>query len=180
MVLNIKIMHIVSTLDYLIYLFLLFYIFKYTQGKPCPPFKHTSLQDLQHSHRAQSLTGVSYNWQELPQVSFLSQQSFVTTDMCLWWQNTYFVMRKVCLSQQNLCLSPQNSFLVTRPLTQQIFVATNICHNKIKFVTTNILLSQQKTYFVMTNTCLSQTNTCLSWQNFCHDKNDTCGSSCQW
>ena len=38
---------------------------------------------------------------------------------------------------------------------------------------TSILLSRQKTCFIVTNTCLSRLN-------FCPDINDTCGSSRQW
>ena len=39
-------------------------------------------------------------WRELPQVSFLSRQKFVTTNTCLLPQNASFVTTKVCLSRQ--------------------------------------------------------------------------------
>ena len=60
----------------------------------------------------------SYHWWELPQVSFLSQQT----------QNTSF-KTKVCLSRQNFCCD-------------KTFVMTNICCNK-SFVATSLLLSSQ-------------------------------------
>ena len=54
-----------------------------------------------------------------------------------------------------------------------IFVTTKVLSRQTRrdktFVATSILLSRQKTGFVMTNTCLSR-------QHFCRDKNDTCGS----
>ena len=52
------------------------------------------------------------------------------------WQNTSFVMTKVCLSRQN--------FVTTNMcLSWQVFVATKIfCHDKHNFVVTNVLLQQ--------------------------------------
>ena len=47
------------------------------------------------------------------------------------------------------------------------------CRDKIMFVTASILLSWQKTCFVMTSTC-------FLWQNFCRNKYYTCCSSRQW
>ena len=112
---------------------------------------------------------------------------FVTTNTCLSWQHTFFVATKVCLPQQNFCFN------------KVIFVATKyFCHNK-RFVTTNIfvttsiLLSQQKMCFVATNLCyfccdktmFVATNIChnrtfVATNTCCRNKNDTCGSSCQW
>ena len=85
------------------------------------------------------------------------------------------------------CLLQQKYFVATKPLSRQIFLATNIilsrqtrvcryktrllsrqkyaCHVKTFvatntcFVTTSILLSRQKTCFVMTKTSLSQQTT---------------------
>ena len=84
-----------------------------------------------------SLLVLRYHWQELPQVYFwhifCSDKSMLAM--------TKLVVTKLCLSQQN------------------IFVATNICHDKHVFVTTKAL-SQQMMCF-----------TCLSWQKYvCCDK----------
>ena len=62
---------------------------------------------------------------------------------------------KVCLSRQNVC-GNKIMFVATKYLSQQ----THVCCNK-GFVSTNILLSRQKTCFVTRNTCLSrQKNAC--------------------
>ena len=96
------------------------------------------------------------HWRELPQVSFLSRQSFAAA-------NTSFVATKVCLWRQNVfrdkivCRDEHK----TRLLSRQNYAS-------IIFVATNILLSQQRTCFVVTNTC------------FCRNKNDTCDSPRQW
>ena len=93
---------------------------------------------------------------------------FVATNMCLSWQNTFFVTTKVgkTFVTIKLCL-----------LRQKYFVMTNIT---LSWQNYSILLSWQKTCFVATNTCFVATNRCVSWQIFCCDKNDTCGSSRQW
>ena len=79
---------------------------------------------------------------------------FVVTNMylCLSWQNTSFVMTKVCLPRQN------------------------VCHDKIMFVGTKVLLRQKTCYvFVVTKISLSGQNyvvteICLLQQKFCCDK----------
>ena len=92
---------------------------------------------------------VCYHWRELPQVSFLL------------WQNTSFVMTKVCLPWENFCLS-QN--VCHKYLSRQ----TRVSHDK-GFVMTSILLSWQKTCFVATNVFVT-TKASLSQQRLCHDK----------
>ena len=74
----------------------------------------------------------------------LSRQIFLATNIIL--QNTSFVATEVYLSQQNGCRN------------KHVFVTTKIRGDK-SFVTTSILLSRQKTCFVVTNTCLSRQTT---------------------
>jgi len=127
---------------------------------------------------------VTYHWRELPQVSFLSRQTFCA---CLSRQNTFLLF----------LFSRQKHAIV---LSLQIFVVTNVslsrqnfCRDKLTFVATN-------TSFVATKECFSNTFSILqvkfcrgkhtfvatkdvfyrdkhALQNFCRDKNDTCGSS---
>ena len=61
---------------------------------------------------------VSYHWRELPQVSFLSRQTFCRDKHVR--QNMSFISTKICLSRQ-----------------------TYFCGDK-SFVATNIILSRQK------------------------------------
>ena len=79
----------------------------------------------------------------------LSQQIFVATNIILSRLAYFchdkhgFVATKVCLSRQNIC-SDTHVFNVTT------------------FVATSILLSRQKTCFVVTNTCLSRQSVCCN------------------
>ena len=153
---------------------------------------------------------VSYCWQELPQVNFLSQWKFCHNRACLLsWQkyachDKTFVKTKLCLSQLNFC---HNNFFMTN---------TCFCHNKRCILSWQTHVCCEKTMLVVTKLCLlwqNFTKLChnnyLSWQQlccgkiFCHnkhnsvatnllsqqayfcynkrrDKNDTCDSSCQW
>ena len=93
------------------------------------------------------------HWQELPQVSFLSQNppSFVAT--------------KACLSRSN--------FFPTYFCCDKTFVTTNICSDKHNFVAPNLLLLWQA------RVCCGK-YLFLSWKAlFCHSKH-VFGSSCQW
>ena len=114
------------------------------------------------------------------------------TNMCLSQQNMSFVTTKLCLLWQNFCHDKIMS-VATQLLSQQTHVChdksfvstsiwTHVCHNKIMFVTTNIccdkfcrdknilsrqtivfttkLLSQQA-YFYCDKRCFVATNTCL-------------------
>ena len=118
----------------------------------------------------------------------LWQAYFCHDNTCLSQQNMSFVTTKVCLPQQNFCrdkimfchekhmqkLTCQDKTFVRTILCllQQMFVWTKllsqqkyVCRDK-RFITRSILLSQQKTCFVVTNTY-----TCLSRQtHVCHDK----------
>ena len=109
-----------------------------------------------------------YNWQELPQVQFLSwQNSCCNTHVCydkthlLSWQNyaccnKTFVATKLCLLWQK-----------------------HVCHDKNMFVMTKVLLRQ--TYFCHNKRCvlLRKTRVCCD-KSFVTTKNYTCGNSYQW
>ena len=101
---------------------------------------------------------------------FCHNKSFVLTNTFVVTKHVFCCNKSmlVVLSWQKLCLLWQN--YVCRD--KHVFIM------RIFVVVTSILLSQQKTCFVVTNMCLPQ-QTCLSWQNFCRNKNDTCGNSCQ-
>ena len=100
---------------------------------------------------------LAYHWRELPQVWFLSRQSFCRNKRV----NMSFVMTKVCLPQQ--LLSGQNIFVMTKLLWHDRYFSWQTC------VMTSILLLRQRTWFVSTNI----------WTHVCRDKNHTYGSSCQ-
>ena len=118
-----------------------------------------------------------FHWRELPQVYFLSQQKYC--------RDKHLFCRDKGMLAATIFFCRDTTFLVI-----------NICRDKT-FLTTSILLSRQKTCFVMTNMfvttkqsllrqnfCRDQilfvaTKICLSRQIFCCDKN-TCGSSRQW
>ena len=103
-----------------------------------------------------------YHWQELPQVSFLSWQTRVTKHIFCCNKSVLFV-KKNC--------GDKIMFVVTKLLLRQIFVPTNmcllrqkyICHNKT-FVTTSILSSQQKTWFVFVATKILSRQKWYLWQ----------------
>ena len=113
-----------------------------------------------------------------------------------WWQNMSFVVTKSMLvmteplSQQTYFCQDKLTFVVTKLLMwhtcvchrdkyllQQKFCCDKnilLRHNFVKtksFVTASILLSRQKTRFVVTNMCLS------GWTGVCRNKDDTCSSS---
>ena len=68
---------------------------------------------------------VKYRWQELPQVLFLSRQTYAYLSR----QNTSFVATKVCLSRQNFCRNK------IRFVTAKVF-----CRDKRTFVATKMIL----------------------------------------
>ena len=100
---------------------------------------------------------------------------FVTTNMCLLWQNTSFVMTKVCLLQQNFCHNKIMFVVTIFFLLQQDF-----CHDKHTFVMTKDVFCRDKSKLVTTKLCMSRQifvatifllqQKCLSWQKFCCDK----------
>ena len=90
-----------------------------------------------------------------------------------------FVTTKVCLSRQNFCCCcAKHIFVVTKVLSRQTRACCDkkrllsqqkyalsrqnlFSRDKHNLVATSILLSRQKTCFVVTNTCLSlQTHVC--------------------
>ena len=137
-----------------------------------------------------------YQWQKLPQVSFLawikfclnkrifvvtkllSWQIFVATNIILLWQN--FCHNKLTfVATKHVFCHDKNVLVMTKKLWKKI-----VCSDKHNFTTTKVFcfderrvlswqthVSIDKHMFVLTNMC---------WQNFCHDKNYTCGSSHQW
>ena len=97
---------------------------------------------------------LKYHWWELLQVSFLSwrkfchhkchfcrDESFVSTCILLSWQNTCFVMTKVCLLRQKFCRDKIMFVTIFVVATNIIFLMTNM-----SFVTTNTCLLRQKWY----------------------------------
>ena len=103
-----------------------------------------------------------YQWQELPQVSFLLQQNFccnkhvfVMTNTYLSQENISFVMTKTCFCNKSFVMTKLCLLQQTCVCHDKTFVATNICHNKHNFVATRCVLSQQM---------------CV-----CHDKHVFCG-----
>ena len=111
----------------------------------------------------------TYHWLEQPQYHFYHNKSMLVATKVLLWQ-MYFCCDRTFVT--NMCLLQKKQ----HPLAQQkyacrdkhVFVRTNICCHK-SFVTTNIILSQQKV-------CRSK----HIYIYFCCNKNDTCGSSRQW
>ena len=94
---------------------------------------------------------VIYHWRKLPQVSFLSQQKFCPDKHA-------FVMTKhiFCRDKSMLVVTK----LIMLVVTKLSFVMTDICQDKHNFCcnksfVTSLLLSQQKTSFVVTKVCLS-------------------------
>ena len=75
---------------------------------------------------------------ELPQVSFLSPQTFYRCNTCLSRQRGVFLAKNT-----KACLSRQTYFVSTKLLSPQIFVAINIIVVHQKFVATSLLLSRQ-------------------------------------
>ena len=145
-----------------------------TPSLPC--CTHTPLTSpFKKTPQTSSLTAVLwmtelYRWQELPQVSFLSQQKFcqdkrVVTKQSLSWQKCARC-DKVMFVATNMCLL--HNFVATKVLSWQVYFchdkhmlvmtkhvkSLNFCHNKIMFVATKV----------------------LSWQNifscgkFCHNR----------
>ena len=136
-----------------------------------------------------------WHWQELPQVSFLSQQTPVCHDKQVFvmtkpvfchdksmlfatklWCDKSFVLTSILLSRQKYACNDK-TFVPTK-LLRQIFVVTKQFFQDKSFVT-NILLLQQKTCFLSRQTCVCH-SMCLLRQKFCCNKNYTCGSSHQW
>ena len=102
-------------------------------------------------------TGVCH-WRELLQVSFLS------------WQNGSFVTTKVCLSWQNFCCKKHIFVATNTVLSRQ-----NFCCDKLIFIVTNMCSSWQNRSFVATKLCLLQQNCChdrhmFVAENICRDK----------
>ena len=73
---------------------------------------------------------------------------FVVTDIFFATTNTSFVVTKVCLSWQKFCYDKVFVAITKKFLSQHVFVATNVCHDK-SFVATKTRLSWQ-TYFFAT------------------------------
>ena len=108
-----------------------------------------------------------YHWQELPPVSFLLHQKlccnermFVTTKVCLPWQN--YICREIFFhdklsSQTYFCQDKHKSKLVATKLCllQKYWLRQKFCHDKNMFVMTSI----QKTCSVTTNTYLCHNKT---------------------
>ena len=88
-----------------------------------------------------------YHWRELPQVSFLSRQKYPCRD------KTYFCRDKSFVTTKIFCRDKHN-----------------FKEEKGIFVAANILLSWQKTCFVVRNRCLSRL-TSFCRDSFCRDKN---------
>ena len=143
---------------------------------PPPPNTHT------HTHTQIMIGGNCHKYHfccdkiALLQQIFVATNTFVTTKVLS--HQTYF-----CCNRRIFCCS-KHMFVTTKEILSQ----QNFCCGKVMFAVTNIgcdksfvatknissiLLSWQKTCFVVANTHLSR-------QNFCRDKNDTCGSSHQW
>ena len=112
---------------------------------------------------------------------FCRDKTFVATEHYLCCDKSMLAATKVFSWQifvvTNTCLLGQSFVATSIILLRWIFVATKllswqkyVCRDN-SFVTTSILLSCRKTWFVTKN---------MSWQTFCCDKNDTFGSSCQW
>ena len=70
---------------------------------------------------------LKYYWRELPQVPFLSWE------MC-FWQQKYFVMTNIILSQQMFC-HDKHTFVATKDI---------FCHDKYVFVMTKLILCCDK------------------------------------
>ena len=88
------------------------------------------------------LAACFYHWWELPQVSFLLQQTCVCHDKHLFCHDKNMLVVTTPLSWQNYC--------------DKTFVTTNIWLNKHMFVATSILLSWQKMCFLVTELLLRQ------------------------
>ena len=80
--------------------------------------------------------------------SMLAVTTFVATKLCLSWQNIFchktFVVTNICGDKRVCC--EKSKLVMTTLLPRQNY----ICHDKNMFVTTSILLSRQKMYFVVT------------------------------
>ena len=127
-----------------------------------------------------------YRWQELPQVSFLSQQAHVCCDKThLLLQQKYTCCDKTFVVTKIWCCN--KTFAVTKICCcNKSFVATNICHDKYNFVVTEVLLCQA--YFCRNKRCVLSwqpqvccdksmlvTTKVLTWQNYvCCDCNKAC------
>ena len=137
-----------------------------------------------------------YHWRELPQVSFLLSQKFcfvmtkyvlchdksmlAATKLCLSQQNT-FVMTKVLLRQAYFCCNKRRVFPWQKTcLSQHIFVVMKVLSQQTYFCRDMHTFVMTKDVFCSDKHVFDATNMCLSWQIFCCDRNDTCGSSCQW
>ena len=124
----------------------------------------------------------TYHWRELPQVSFLSQQTHVCHDITHFLSQQKYACHNKTFVSTKLCLSRQNVFVAIKVLSPQIFLSQQayFCRNKRCVLSrqTCVTFVATKFMFVATNICHSRTfvatNTC------CRDENDTCGSSCQW
>ena len=119
---------------------------------------------------------VTYHWWELPQVSFVSQWKFCCNKTHLLSWKSMFATTNVFLLQKNFCHDKyllrqthvmtktfcycDKHFVITKLLSRQAYFCHDkrcVCCDKNMSVTTKILLSWQKTCFVM--------QTCA-----CHDK----------
>ena len=97
--------------------------------KRCVPLVFVITSGVHGSSPTETTYPVTYNWRELPQVSFLSWQntSFVTTNIILSWQK--FCRNKHTFVATNV--SRQNmSFVATKLVTKDAFCCDRFCHNK--------------------------------------------------
>ena len=104
----------------------------------------------------------------------LSQQYYVCRNKIFWLQQN-FVMINTCLLWQAYFCHDRTRFVATNIfLLQQHFCHDKyyVCHDKT-FATTKDMFCHDRHVFVTTNMC-------LLWQNFCHDENVTCDISHQW
>ena len=103
----------------------------------------------------------------------LSLAKVLSRQTHLLWQNTSFVMTKVCLLWQNFC--HDKHIFVNKFITANIILLQqNICRDKLTFVMTNVFVVTKHVFchdkhnFVTTNFA---TSLLLSWQTcVCHDK----------
>ena len=114
---------------------------------------HLKISSVESIHlKISSVEAHCYHWRELPQVSFLSQQTHICCDKTshLSWQkyaccNKTFVATKLCLLWHNIfvmtktCLSWQAYFCCDKTFCcHDKHVRQNFCHDKSMFVVTNI------------------------------------------
>ena len=86
------------------------------------------------------------HWRELPQVSFLSQQTCACRDNTRLLSRQTYACRDKSFVATNVCVSRQ-SFCQTRVCRDKYLSRQKLCRGKHNFVAASILLSRQKTCF---------------------------------